>query len=280
MFVVTVAATEVDLVSDVLWGLGVRAIEERSAPDGRVELWTAVGDEPAAVERAASALAGRWPSRRVEVDTAASETWRDFAVPMWVDDTLVVVPAWQEHVFAPDVTVVAIEPAGAFGLGDHPTTALSLGAVRRAIRPGADVLDVGCGTGVLSIAAALLGARSVRAVDLASAAVEATIDNAHRNGVAPRIAVDTARLAELEGGFDLVVANILAPTLVELADELRRVTAPGGVLVVSGVLADRHDHVLAALHPMVVVRTDVRDGWAAVTLRHDGGASALDATGG
>lgn len=268
MFVVTVASTEVDLASDVLWGLGVRAIEERSAPDGRIELWTAVGDEPAAVERATSALADRWPWRCVEVAATASETWRDFAAPMWVDDTLVVIPAWQEHVVAPDVTVVAIEPAGAFGLGDHPTTALSLGAVRHSMPSGADVLDVGCGTGVLSIAAALLGARSVRAVDIASAAVEATIDNAHRNGVAPRIDADTARLEELEGVFDVVVANILAPTLVELADELRRVTAPGGVLVVSGILADRHDHVLAALQPMVVEHTDVRGGWAAVTLRH------------
>lgn len=280
MFVVTVAPADVDLASDVLWGLGVRAIEERSAPDGRIELWTAVGDEPAAVERATAALAGRWLSRRVEVDEAASETWREFATPMWVDDTLVVVPAWQEHVFAPGVMVVAIEPAGAFGLGDHPTTALSLGALRRSIRLGVDVLDVGCGTGVLSIAAALLGARTVRAVDIASAAVEATIDNARRNGVAPQIGVDTSRPDELEGSFDVVVANILAPTLVELADELRRVTAPEGSLVVSGVLAGRHDHVLAALHPMVVERTDVRDGWAAVTLRHDGIASPLGTTGG
>lgn len=275
MFVVTVAPTEVDLVSDVLWGLGVRAIEERSTPDGRIELWTAVGDEPVAVERAASALAGRWPWRRVDVGAGASETWREFAVPMWVDDTLVVVPAWQEHVFASGVTAIAIEPAGAFGLGDHPTTALSLGAVRRLVRPGAGVLDVGCGTGVLSVAAALLGARTVRAVDIASAAVEATIDNAHRNGVARQVDVDTSGLGELEGDFDLVVANILAPALVELADELRRLTTAEGALVVSGVLAGRHDHVLAALQPMVVERADVRDGWAAVTLRHRSVASPL-----
>ncbi|HSM65868.1 MAG TPA: 50S ribosomal protein L11 methyltransferase [Ilumatobacteraceae bacterium] len=269
MFVVTVAESDVELASDVLWGLGVRAIEERSASDGRVELWTAVGDEPAAVDRAASALAGRWAWRRVEVDDATSETWREFAAPMWIDETLVVVPAWQEHAFDAGVTAIVVEPAGAFGLGDHPTTALCLGALRRLVRPGADVLDVGCGTGVLSVAAALLGARTVRAVDIASAAVEATADNARRNGVVDRIGVDNSSLAVLDGDFDVVVANILAPALVEMADELRRLTAPGGALVVSGVLAARHDHVLAALHPLVVERTDVHDGWAAVTLRHD-----------
>lgn len=268
MFVVTVAAGDVELASDVLWGLGVRAIEERSTPDGCIELWTAVGAEPAALERAAAALGGRWPWRLVDVDDSTSQTWREFAAPMWIGDELVVLPAWQEHRIPPEVTSIIIEPGGAFGLGDHPTTALSLAAVLREVRRGASVLDVGCGTGILAVGAAVLGADVVRAVDVAAAAVEATVDNARRNDVADRIEADTVPLAQLDGVFDLVVANILAPTLVELADDLRRVTAPDGGLVVSGILAGRHDHVLAALEPMVVERTDVREGWAAVTLRH------------
>ncbi len=267
-FVVTVPIEDVDLASDLLWQLGVRAIEERQGPGGRVELWTAVGDEPDAVARADAALGERWPTRVVDVDDAAADTWREFARPVWVDDGLVIVPAWQEHAIEDGVVAIEVEPAGAFGLGDHPTTLLSLRAARRHLGVGRDVLDVGCGTGVIAVMAAMIAGSSVRAVDVASAAVEATRDNARRNDVADRVQVDTAPVSDLEGAYHLVVANILAPVLVELADDLRRLTAPTGRLVISGILADRHGHVLAALAPMVVEHTDVLDGWAAVTLRH------------
>jgi ribosomal protein L11 methyltransferase len=265
-FVVVVPAAEAELASDVLWQLGVRAIEERGGDP--VELWTSVGDDDESIRRAADRMGERWPWRIEAVDDLAADTWREFASPMWVDEHLVVTPAWQDHAFADDVVAVPIEPGGAFGLGDHPTTLLSLRALRPLIRPGCSFLDVGCGTGVLAVVAAVLGARSVRAVDIASAAVEATVDNAHRNAVAGVIEVDTSPAALLRDEYDVVVANILAPTLVELADDLRRLTAPNGRLVISGILVERHDHVLAALAPMTVERTALLDGWAAVTLRH------------
>jgi ribosomal protein L11 methyltransferase len=268
-FVVTVPVNDIDLASDALWQLGVRAIEERvGATDDVVELWTAVGENDTAIERASTALGERWSWSVVEVVEAASDTWREFAQPMWVDDTLVVVPAWQDQAVGDGVVVISIEPGGAFGLGDHPTTLLSLRAARRHLADGCDVLDVGCGTGVIAIMAALLGAGAVRAVDVASAAVEATRNNAVRNGIADRIEVDTASAADLDATFDLVVANILAPTLIELSDDLRRLTRPDGRLVISGILAERHEHVLEALAPMSVERVDTLDGWVAVTLCH------------
>lgn len=274
-FVVTTSEADAEVAADVLWQLGVRAIEERRGSDGSVELWTSVGTEPAATDRAVAVIAGRWPHRSVEVDEVGSETWRDHARPMWVHDGLVVVPAWlDDHAVAettgPRPLVVEIEPGGAFGLGDHPTTLLSLRAVVGLITGlgSCDVLDVGCGTGVIAITAALLQDRPGRGVDLASAAVEATADNARRNGVAERVIVDTTDVSEIEGDYDVVVANILAPVLVAMADDLRRLTRPHGRLVISGILADRHDHVLDALAPMVVERTDELDGWVAVTLRH------------
>ncbi len=287
-FVVVAADSDVEAAGDVLWQLGVRAIEERRSSSGShgdagmLELWTAVGDEPEAIERAVEALRGRWEHRVVEVSDVVddpAQTWRDFASPMWVADDLVIVPAWRD-VDLPTTTVsplvIRIEPGGAFGLGDHPTTLLSLRALRRLLvgPPGrlgdaaVDVIDVGCGTGVIAVTAAFLANRPVRAIDVASAAVEATIDNATRNGVSDSVGVDLTDLADIDVEYDVVVANILAPVLVSLADDLRRVTLAEGRLVISGILVGSHQHVLDALAPMVVVRTDVLDGWACVELRH------------
>lgn len=276
-----VPAAEADVAADVLWQLGVRAIEERApagAPDDDlagedavVELWTSVGEQLDGVERAVAALAGRWSHRVVDVDDEPAQTWREFAGPMWVTDDVVVVPAWQRDTFVaehPACAVVAIEPGGAFGLGDHPTTMLSLRAVLAAIDGPLDVLDVGCGTGVIAVLAAMRQPRRVRAVDIASAAIEATIANARRNGVEGNVDADTTEAGDLDGDHDLVVANILAPVLVEVADDLRRLTRSGGQLIISGVLAGAHQHVLDALSPMEVVRTDELDGWVAVSLRH------------
>jgi ribosomal protein L11 methyltransferase len=281
--VVTVPAEEAELAADVLWGIGVRAVEERRpagpSGDGAVELWTHVGDGDEGFARAVGAVDDRWPTRREQVDERPSEAWRDHVRPMRVDDGLLLIPAWQPPTVAeqrPGELAVLIEPGGAFGLGDHPTTVLALRALRRAVDTSersdtsavADVLDVGCGTGVIAIVAAILLGRRVRAVDVATAAVEATVDNAARNGVGALVDVDDSPLADVEGTYDLVVANILAPTLVELSGDLRRVTRPGGRLVISGVLDGRFDHVVAALAPMEVACVDVERGWAAVTLRH------------
>jgi hypothetical protein len=118
-FVVTVPADEVELASDVLWQLGVRAIEERSGDDGHVELWTAVGDEAEAAQRAGAALGERWSTRLVDIVDGTADTWREFAGPMWIDDGLVVVPAWQQYEFDDGVVTIQIEPGGAVGLGDE-----------------------------------------------------------------------------------------------------------------------------------------------------------------
>lgn len=260
--VVTVTAADLELASDALWGLGVVAVEERAADDGRLELWTSLGDEAGDAD-----VLLPWPWRFVEVDETVADTWRRFAEPIRVDDNLVVRPAWVPYDAPAGITVVHIEPGATFGMGDHPTTILSLRAARRLVRPGCSVLDVGCGSGVLGIAACVLGAGHAVGVDIAPAAVPVTRANAEANGVADRVEVSTDDLADVEGSFDLVLANILAPTLIALAADLCRVVAPGGALVVSGILATAHEHVLAALAPLRPVATDEMDGWVAVTLR-------------
>ncbi len=273
--VVTVPANEVELASDALWALGVVAIEERAADgdggpteDHFVELWTSLGDDVEAITGAAEAFPKRWRWHTVTLDPAIADSWRAHAVASWVDAGLVIVPAWQDITTAPDVLRVDIDPGATFGLGDHPTTVLSLRLLHDLLWPGASVLDVGCGSGVLGIVAARLGAPYVAAIDISVGAVEATTVNAERNGVGGVVAASTTPLAAVDEAFDVVLANLLAPILVEVAADLRRVTAPAGALVVSGILAASHDHVIEALAPMRVVDTAVREGWAALLLRH------------
>ncbi len=256
--VLTVTTLEVELASDALWGLGVVAVEERPMPDGRIELWTSLGDDPELPDLA-------WPARFVDVDPAVADTWRQFAAPIWVEPDLLVRPAWVSFDAPAGVTVISIEPGATFGMGDHPTTRLTLRAARRVLRAGGRVLDVGCGSGVLAIGTMLLGARSATGIDIAPAAVPITLANAAANGV--EVEVSMTALEDVEGEFDLVLANILAPTLVALAPDLRRVLAPTGTLVISGVLEHAHGHVIDALAPLRPVATDTLDGWAAVTLR-------------
>jgi ribosomal protein L11 methyltransferase len=166
----------------------------------------------------------------------------------------------------PGITVLRIEPGSTFGLGDHPTTILSMRALRAAVRPGATVLDVGCGSGVLAVGACVLGASQATAIDISPASVPTTRANAAANGVAERIHASTTPLALIDQQYDVVVANILAPTLIDLAADLRRVVAESGVLIISGVLAGRHQHVEDALKPFRRTNRMTHDGWAAVTL--------------
>lgn len=266
--VVTVPITDVELASDLLWSLGVLAVEERSTADGSIELWTSLGDEsePDWTEQIEQLAHQAWPFRFVDVDPSVADTWRAFAAPIRVSPRLVVRPMWVDYAADPDELVVSIEPGATFGMGDHPTTILSLRAVEQLVRHGDEVLDVGCGSGVLAVAARRLGARHAVGIDIAPTAVPVTEANAAANGV--EVEVSTTPLADIVGTFDVVLANILAPALVALSADLRRVTAPDGRLVISGILTGAHDHVLAALAPMVVESSTDLDGWSAVVLGH------------
>lgn len=268
--VLTVPAADGELGADRMMTAGAFAVEERALPDGRVELRGQLADAlPVAAERLGS-LPDGWEVRIDEVDATPADTWREHAEPVAVCDGLVLRPAWLPPGDGGAIEL-AVEPGSAFGLGDHPTTRLCAAAVWRLVPELAspvELLDVGCGTGILAIAGVVRGATQATGIDIADAAVPATLDNAERNGVADRVEVSTTPLADVAGTYRLVLANILAPALVALAEDLRRVIAPDGRLVISGILAGRHDHVLEALAPLVVVRTDELDGWAAVELAH------------
>jgi ribosomal protein L11 methyltransferase len=274
--VVDVAASEVDEASGLLWAAGADGVAEIELPGGGVRLVAGIApaDEAAAVD----ALEPRWRPETLDGHHDGwLDAWRPFAHPIRVGP-VVVHPPWQPppwpglEVGTGD-TVVPIDPGGAFGHGDHPTTRMVLAAVVDRVPPARRVLDVGCGSGVLSVVAARLGAEHVRAIDVDEAAVSATATNAEANGVADRVQADGTALGDVHETYELVLANVLAPTLIELGPALSARLAPGGHLVVSGMLASQVDQVIAACAPLrVVSRTQaasaVAEPWVACTLAH------------
>lgn len=259
-----------EIAADRLWAAGARAVEETTLDDGMIELRTSLGSDDADARHRLGELPDGWTIAFVDVDDHPAETWRQFARSIEVNARLVIRPAWLPPTDRAGVLDVPIEPGGSFGLGDHPTTRLSAAAADLLVVPGARVADLGCGSGVLAVIAALRGAGRVVATDIAEAAREATVANAERNGVDGIVEASTTPIGELTGTFDLVLANILAPTLIELAADLRRLTDRAGRLVISGVLSGGYEHVVVALEPMQVIDERDLDGWSAVTLAHPG----------
>ncbi|MCB1802613.1 MAG: 50S ribosomal protein L11 methyltransferase [Gammaproteobacteria bacterium] len=187
-------------------------------------------------------------SRNLVVETVADRDWErawlDRFQPMRFGEHLWIRPSGHE-VHADDAVIIDLDPGLAFGTGTHQTTALCLEWLDRHPPRDRSVIDFGSGSGILAIAALKLGARRAIAVDHDPQAVIASRDNAERNGVSERIAV--LHSDEFDGeAADLVIANILANILLELAPLIGRLVRPGGELVMSGILVDQADDVIAA----------------------------------
>ncbi len=180
---------------------------------------------------------------------------RHFGGRLWVCPSDAPLPA-------PDAIVVRLDAGLGFGTGAHPTTALCLRWLAAQPPTGRDVIDWGCGSGILAVAAALLGARRVLACDIDPQALVATADNAARNGVADRVQVLSADAVPADANADLVIANILAPVLVALAPRLVAALRPGGALLLSGLLESQVDEVVAAFTPALrFAAPTVEHGW-------------------
>jgi ribosomal protein L11 methyltransferase len=181
--------------------------------------------------------------------------------PLEVGARLWVGPSWHEP--PPRRAVVRIDPGLAFGTGSHPTTRLVLGFLERTVRGGERVLDYGCGSGILALAAAKLGAARVDGVDVDPQAVETALANARANGVELRAALPEALPV---ARYDIVVSNILAQPLIVLAPLLAQRTAPGGRLALAGILHSQGEEVAAAYRPWFEVdATELCEGWVLVS---------------
>ena len=263
-------------------GLGARVDPTRPAT---VRAYLPARDR-AAAERAAAGVAealghlqafglrpiGELRTRLVdEADWA--EAWKVHFPVLRIGRRMVIRPTWRRHRREPDEVVLALDPGMAFGTGLHPTTRLCLAALEsladRGLVPGRRVLDVGCGSGILAIAALKLGADSAVAVDTDPIAVEATLANARRNAVSRRVRVRQGSLPSKEAGFDVVLANLIAGLLVPLAPALRDELRLDGTLLASGIFVDREAEVRAAF---------VAAGLAIVARSAEGDWVALEAT--
>ncbi|MDQ2678238.1 MAG: 50S ribosomal protein L11 methyltransferase [Actinomycetota bacterium] len=270
---VTVAAYDAELAADRLFGAGASAVSELARDDGAVDL---LADPERDALASLDAHFGSGAVQRVlEPDDAAS--WKDHAQVLVVGDRLVVRPEWLEPpALGPGQVEVVVAAAEAFGSGAHPTTRMCLELVDSLVGVGDRVLDVGSGSGVLAVAAALLGAGEVRCHDVAPEAVEATARSATSSGVADRVAVsiEPVERTEFGDGFDLVLANLLIPIIEQLGATLSAAVTPGGHLIVSGVLVEQRDRAIAACAPLDVV-DERRDGdWVALALRRGSSPAA------
>lgn len=192
-------------------------------------------------------------------DQVWERAWMDDFAPMRFGERLWIVPSWSE---SPDPQAVnlKLDPGLAFGTGTHETTALCLEWLDRADLQGKAVLDFGCGSGVLAIAALLLGAGNATGTDIDPQALTASEDNARNNGVADGLSLYLPENLPAEYRCDVLVANILAGPLVELADQLAGYCRPGGTLALSGILAEQAESVRAAYTPWFDLNPTTQQG--------------------
>ena len=189
------------------------------------------------------------------VDTTAiseedwANNWKQYFKPLKIGEKLLICPTWDTVDDTEGRTVLNIDPGMAFGTGGHETTRLVLEAMEAVITPDTKVLDVGCGSGILSLAALLLGAESALAVDIDALAVKTAIENGERSGlVPPRYTVVEGDLVDkVSGQFELVVANIVADAIIMLSPAVKPFVKQDGVYIVSGIIDTREAEVVAAL---------------------------------
>ena len=199
-----------------------------------------------------------------------SEVWKQFYKPFRAGKTLVVKPTWETWDAQPGDRVIELDPGMAFGSGTHETTGLCLALLEETLQGGEAVIDVGTGSGILAIGAALLGARDVLAIDIDPDAVRVAEENVAHNGLQDRVRVVRGNLLDKQDAVcEVCVANIIADVICAFAEPLRQHIAPGGWFICSGILLTREEEVVRRLEETGYRITDIRrrGEWVAIRSR-------------
>ena len=203
-----------------------------------------------------------------------ANNWKQYFKPVKIGEKLVIKPSWEEYENDGSRIILEIDPASSFGTGQHHTTRLCLELLEKSLKKGDRILDMGCGSGILSIGAMLLGAESAVAVDIEQNAAETALENAVKNHIDPEkyqtfygnILTDEELADRIDEKYDVIAANIVADVLIAMKQYFLRYIKEGGTLIVSGIIEERMNEVIGELEnagfkdPQI----NVKEGWAAV----------------
>ena len=210
-----------------------------------------------------------------------ANNWKKYFKPFAVGDKIVIRPSWEEYNDDGNKTVLKIDPGHVFGTGTHETTQLCIELIENYLKKDDMVLDIGCGSGILSIASLLLGAKYADAVDIDPNAIDIAYTNAGMNDIGREIydvvsgnILEDEDLNEKYSGkkYDVVEANIVADVIIALTDKIPQYIKDGGVFISSGIIVERLDDVLEALkgHGFEVLEVKKKKGWSAIASRYNG----------
>lgn len=197
-----------------------------------------------------------------------AKAWKKQLKVLHIGQRIVIQPSWLDYTPAPGEIIIRLDPGMAFGTGLHPTTQMCLAALEELVNPGTHVLDLGAGSGILAIAAAKLGAGYVLAVDTDPIAVKTARDNVATNEVQETVKLAHGSLTDVTEDYDLVVVNILAKVIVEMAQQgLAKRVRPGGTLIAAGIISDQKPQVIAAIEQAGLTLTGQQwiDDWVCLT---------------
>ena len=205
-----------------------------------------------------------------------AENWKQYFKPLNVGDKILILPEWETLTEPTDRTVFTVNPGMSFGTGSHHTTQLCIKELEQRIAPGTSVLDLGCGSGILSIIALLLGAKDATAVDIDPNAVEIAVQNAKRNKIdlntyrtfAGNVITDKALFQAIsDKEYDVVVANIVADVIIGMKPVIPQLLKENGVFVTSGIIEERENDVICAYEKtgLTLINRQSQGGWVALT---------------
>ncbi|MEG0875258.1 MAG: 50S ribosomal protein L11 methyltransferase [Clostridiales bacterium] len=204
-------------------------------------------------------------------DESWQDSWKQYYKPFKVGEHLVIKPQWEPYEKEENDIVLELDPGLAFGTGNHPTTGGALKLLEQQIKPGMKIMDLGCGTGILAVAAGLLGAKKVFAVDMDREAIQATVKNTRINGLMTKIEVlekdITKNKISYLTDFDIIVANIIADVIVKVLPEAAKMIKSGGIFIGGGIINTKQEQVFSALkkYGFEVIEVITEGDWVTVS---------------